>query len=737
MKQHFYYSVTLALVFISGPLFASNTSIQKRLYKEGEVLVKYRHQNTVLSQPFALKSTHLGASISSKLRLLELPGGKSVEDVVALLRQDPNVEFAEPNYLVRKTVVPDDTRFDDQWALTNIAATSAWDLQTGSTDIVVAVLDTGIDYNHADLAPNLWQNSAELSGIAGEDDDANGIVDDIWGVSYNGATVTGDPLDDDTADAHGTHVSGIIGAAGNNAQGVSGVNWSTRVMAVKILHGPLGLGSMSDIIKGIGYAISNNANVINLSFDFPGYSNALESTIDDADANGVLVVSAAGNSGVDLDQSNVSPASIRSPNNIAVAAMTVGDTLPSFSNYGHTTVDVAAPGGAASYTVTGILSTMSPIAGNGDYNYLAGTSMAAPHVSGLAALVWSQFPTLDHHQVKARILNSIDAVPELETKTISGGRINAYNALINPDSAAIFRVTPSTVAAGGQVTITGANFGAATGTVTLGSTGMQTVSWDSSGKSIVAAIPLCIDSGEVRVNGEGNDFPLTVTDKQCLSEGDRSSDSRCFIATAAYGSHLHPKVSALRRFRDEYLLSNKLGKKLVNLYYRISPPLAGFIRESAWLKQATIWVLTPVVFGAEKVLALSAKPPARKSDPVSAPAAESTHEILLKFKAHIPENRRLEILKEAGAVIQKLSRVDVYHLRFADSRSAEKRLKKLADMPEIEYAEPNWQVRKSRPSDRTNRLNYQPAPTPAAAPLAHPPSAPPPWWVQTRNNRRR
>jgi len=626
-----------------------------------------------------------------------------VEEIVALLRQDPNVEFAEPNYWVRKAVTPNDMRFSDQWAMTNIAATSAWDLQTGSTDIIVAVLDTGVDYNHPDLAPNLWQNSAEANGAVGEDDDANGIVDDVWGVSYKGAIVVGDPLDDDTADSHGTHVSGIVGAVGNNAQGVSGLNWSTRVMAVKILHGPLGLGSMSDIIKGIDYAISNNANVINLSFSIPNYSYALESAIDDADANGVLVVSAAGNSGADLDQSNASPASIKRPNNITVAATTIGDTLSSFSNYGQTTADVGAPGGATSYTVTGILSTMSPIAGHGDYNYIAGTSMAAPHVSGLAALIWSQYPTLDHHQVKARILNSIDAIPELETKTISGGRINAYNALINPDNAAIFHITPSTVTAGDPVTITGANFGATfgatTGTVTLGSTRLQIVSWNLSGKSIVAKVPLCIDSGEVRVNGEGNDFPLTVTDKRCSSgsDGDNDSDSRCFIATAAYGSHLHPKVRALRRFRDEYLLSNTLGQNLVNFYYRISPLLADFIRESPWLKQAAVWALGPIVYGAEKALALSAKPPTRKSDPVPASTTENTKEILLKFKLHVPEDRRQEILKEAGAVIQKLSRIDVYRLGFTDPQSAKKGLKKLSKLPEVDYAEPNWPIRKSQP----------------------------------------
>lgn len=663
-------------------------------YATGEVLVKFRDHTDLAALPLALKSAALAPATAHGVRLLHLAEGDRVEAVVAELRRRPDVEYAEPNYLVRKLVSPNDPRFDEQWALINIAATSAWDQHTGSRGVVVAVLDTGVDYTHPDLIANLWQNLEEAGGVTGEDDDSNGIDDDIYGVNYNGTTITGDPLDDDTADAHGTAVSGIIGAVGNNATGIAGVNWTTRLMAVKFLHGPEGLGTVLDAIKGVDYAIAEGARIINMSFAVDGYSRFLEEALKRADAAGVLVVSAAGNGVVlnegeapvaaDLDVTAVSPASLKTANNISVASSTSGDTLWSLSNYGDATVDLAAPGGSFS---AGILST-----GLGGYLYLAGTSMAAPHVSGIAALIWSAYPGLGHYEVKARILNSVDPIPSLTATTITGGRVNAVNALVNPTLPAVFTVTPATVSAGGQVTVTGANFGAVAGSVAVGGTDLAVVGWDFDGQRIVATVPATAASGRVQVNGQGSSFPLVVVPATpASSSDDDSDDSRCFIATAAFGSPLHPKVAVLRRFRDEYLLTNAAGRLLVKVYYRLSPPLAELIRESPRLKQAVAWTLTPVVAGAERLLALGARPPAAE------PTPGKHREVLVRFKDAVPEARRLAIVKKLDAeLVEVQSPAGIYRLRLREGQERDAVIQQLLRMEEVEVAEPNWRAEKAR-----------------------------------------
>jgi subtilisin family serine protease len=688
-----------ALLLLLAALLAGR-ALAGPAYVAGEVVVKYRSEPAATALPLAARSTRLGRVPLGHLRLLRLSAGVSMDQALAVLRRDPNVVYAEPNYLLHKSALPNDTRINDQWALTNMAASLAWDLQTGSSDVIVAVLDTGVDYTHPDLSANMWQNDAEAGGTDGVDDDGNGIVDDVYGPSYNGASVAGDPMDDDTADSHGTHVAGIIGAVGNNETGVAGVAWHPRLMAVKFLHGPDGYGTAADAVKGVDYALAHGARIINMSFDVPEYSYALEDAINKADTQGVLVVSAAGNGvaptdtsdpvPVDLGQTAVTPGSIRSPNNIAVAAVTVADRLASYSNFGATTVDVAAPGGSYSYSTTGILSTMSPIAGHGDYNYLAGTSMAAPQVSGIAALVWSQYPTLDQYQVKARILNSVDALPGLTDKTISGGRVNAYNALVNPARPAVFKVTPATVTAGGEVTISGANFGASTGTVAVAGVALTVVSWDAGGEQVVATVPTSATSGKVQVNGEGSTFPLVVEPATSADPAGSGSDRRCFIATAAYGSPLHPKVAVLRRFRDVYLLPTALGRALVAWYYRLSPPLAAVIRHSPRLKQAVVWALTPVVAGAEGLLAMSGQPPQ------DAQLAAKPVEILVRFKATVPEARRAAIFDALPVrEVERLSGDDLYLLRLDPDQDGEAVLRRLSGMEEVDYAEPNRRLKKS------------------------------------------
>jgi subtilisin family serine protease len=478
-------------------------------YVEGELLVKYKDERTIARVHAKAGALVAGRFKHIKIDHIKLPPGLSVTDAIREYQKDPTVEFAEPNYIARKSVTPsNDPRLADQWGLANISASAAWDLATGGT-VTVAVLDTGIYYPHPDLAGNLWTDPTQTVAV--------------YGANFNNGVVTSDPLDDDIADSHGTHVSGIIGAVGNNGVGVSGINWTVKIMAVKVLHGSAGEGSVSDVVAGMQYAVENGARVVNCSLEIAGYSYSLENAIMYADAQGVLVVSAAGNGGKNNDASSVSPASVRTANNIAVAATTSSDALPSYSDYGKATVEVAAPGGALpQYTPSGVLSTThrcldanydnicdlgdNPVTG---YDYIAGTSMAAPHVTGLAALIWSQNPALTHYQVKARIMNGVDKLAGLSGKTITGGRINAYTSLAQQtELPAVFKVSPYSTAAGGTVTITGANFGNTMGTLTLATVSMLVTSWADT--IITATVPDDAVSGAVQVNGQGSTFPLTI-----------------------------------------------------------------------------------------------------------------------------------------------------------------------------------------------------------------------------------
>jgi len=365
---------------------------------------------------------------------VDLDGSLSVEEAVKRAGSDPRVEYAEPNYLVSTQNIPNDARFAEQWALLNtgtlgadIDATRAWDITTGATDVVVAIVDTGVDLQHIDLSDNKWINPGEIPGN-GIDDDHNGLVDDINGWDFlNGRP---DTFQDFFGDYHGTHVSGIVGAVGNNEQGIAGVAWHVKLMSVKFI-GPRS-GSTSDAIKSINYVIDErqrgvNVRVINASWGGPGESNSLRKAIVAAGDAGILFVCAAGNGGDDnigddIDQQGDFPSAWSSDISslISVTALDRSDKLPRFANYGLTKVSVGAPGVA-------VLST-TPM---GTYGLLDGTSMSTPHVSGIAALLWAANPSLTPAQVKDRIIRTADPVVSLASISVSSGRANAYNALTN------------------------------------------------------------------------------------------------------------------------------------------------------------------------------------------------------------------------------------------------------------------------------------------------------------------
>ncbi len=373
----------------------------------------------------------LGGKILSEIRpdmvLLQRKVGERPDEVIRVLRSRPEVLIAEPNYIFRIQQRPNDPEYEKLWGLANFGQKDgdnqvgvpgidmnmerAWEITTGSRDVIVAVIDTGVNYRHPDLAANMWVNEAELNGEPGVDDDGNGYIDDIYG--YNFVKNNGDPMDDN---GHGTHCAGTIGAEGNNGIGVAGVAWKVRIMALKFLDAAGG-GTLDNAIRALDYATKSNAMILSNSWGGSINSELLEKAVYATRDAGKLFVAAAGNNGMNNDKANSVPANYNSDNIISVAAIDNRGMLARFSNYGATKVHIAAPG-------VGVYSTYK----NG-YLSLSGTSMATPHVSGLAALLLAQNPTWTYKEVKERILNSARPLAQLRGRIATGGIADAYYAL--------------------------------------------------------------------------------------------------------------------------------------------------------------------------------------------------------------------------------------------------------------------------------------------------------------------
>ena len=375
---------------------------------------------------------------------------KSIQSVIEKLNADPNVEYAEPNFIysivkpikelsvdaiLKSTFnnapmasVPNDAKFDDLWGLRNtgsnepggsrgragadISALQAWDLTQGARAVKIAVIDTGIDYNHPDLKDNMWTNEAEANGQPGVDDDGNGYVDDIHG--YDFANNDGDPMD---GHSHGTHCAGTIGAVHNNGVGVAGVMADVTLVGVKFLTDS-GSGSTEAAIKSIDYATKIGVDLMSNSWGGGGFSEALKESIERARDAGIIFTAAAGNSSSNNDQRPHYPSNYDVENVVSVAAHTAQDTLASFSCYGKRTVHIAAPGHK-------IMSTTK----NGGYQAFSGTSMATPHVSGALGLLLAQEGRMPHDQMRERLLATSIPVSAYRGKVIRGGRLDAYNLL--------------------------------------------------------------------------------------------------------------------------------------------------------------------------------------------------------------------------------------------------------------------------------------------------------------------
>ncbi|MCA1632571.1 MAG: S8 family serine peptidase [Acidobacteria bacterium] len=362
--------------------------------------------------------------------------------VVADYSRLPEVEYVEANEQITldplgeeavegRTVSalpggPNDPLLAEQWALINtgqregkdradISALDAWAKTHGSEKVVVAVLDSGVDYTHRDLSNNMWVRPDSLDPYF---DEQLGAVDDEHGFSAIGNEAR-DPMDDN---GHGTHCAGIIGAEGDNNEGIAGVNWKVEIMPLKFMSAG-GFGTTKDAIEAINYVIARkeagvNVRVISASWGSRQKSRALGDVIRKAGEEGILFVAASGNNSQNADRFPHYPSGYDLPNVLSVAALNRRDELASFSNYGPKSVHLAAPGAE-------ILSTWL----KGEYEEHSGTSMATPVVAGVAALVLSVEPNLSVAELKQRLLDSVDKLDALQGKTVSGGRVNAARAV--------------------------------------------------------------------------------------------------------------------------------------------------------------------------------------------------------------------------------------------------------------------------------------------------------------------
>ncbi|HTL12407.1 MAG TPA: S8 family peptidase [Bdellovibrionota bacterium] len=330
------------------------------------------------------------------------------------LRLDPGVKYVEPDYAIHYTLTGTDPLMYKQWAHTVVQSTYAWAYTTGSPSLVVAVVDTGIDYTHADLARNIWTNTKEIPGN-GIDDDHNGYVDDVHGWDFVHGTNT--PMADDAPTYHGTHVAGTIAAVGGNGIGIKGHAPTVKLMPLKFMNSS-GSGFTSDAVRAIDYAIANGAWIISASWGSYSYSLTLDAAMKRAHDRGLLFVAAAGNDGRNIDQFPFYPASYNYNNVVSVAASTSTDTLATWSNYGKNNVDVAAPGQSIYSTKNG-----------NTYQYLSGTSMATPLVSAVLALIWSRDPTAYASTVRQELMATVTRNLYYSGRVASGGRVNAYSAV--------------------------------------------------------------------------------------------------------------------------------------------------------------------------------------------------------------------------------------------------------------------------------------------------------------------
>ncbi|GFO62801.1 S8 family serine peptidase [Geomonas paludis] len=460
----------------------------RKKYREGELLVKFK-AGVPSERKKNLHKKHGAEKLKEfealRLHHLKLKKGMTVEEAVKLYQADADVQYAEPNMVFQLQAQPNDPLFAWQWGLENlwrgnpgadIKAPAAWDITTGSADVVVATIDSGIDYTHPDLAANVWGNTQEIPGN-GIDDDGNGFIDDVYGI--NAITGSGDPFDDN---GHGTHVAGTIGAVGNNSTGVVGVNWNVKIMACKFVDAA-GQGNTSDAItclqyirqmkeRGVPVIASNN------SWGGGDYSQALLDAIDNQ--AGTLFVASAGNYTQDSDRIPFYPSAYPSADIISVGASDSMDEVAYFSNYGKKSVDLLAPGA----NIVSTLPAVNEWGFAGGYGELSGTSMAAPHVTGVVALAKAADPSRNASTLRNLILTGGDTIPAAQWNTLTGKRLSAYGSLTCSDQR-LFAVQqlPATLTPGVPTVISALSIscGSPLGDVTVTTSGGESITLHDDG----------------------------------------------------------------------------------------------------------------------------------------------------------------------------------------------------------------------------------------------------------------
>ncbi|MDQ4122742.1 MAG: S8 family serine peptidase [Acidobacteriota bacterium] len=429
-----FFAVLAAAFFLSNlplaPKAARAEIVSKRdNFVPGELLVKFKSESALANSNSLHAET--GAAVTKEFQelgwqIVKLPDNVSTEQALSQYAKSSEIEYIQPNYIYRlAATTPNDTSFGSLYGMQKISAPTAWDTTTGNSNIVVAVIDTGIRLTHEDLAANIWQNAGEIAGN-GIDDDANGYVDDKFGYDF----INNDPDPNDDYN-HGTHVAGTIGGVGNNGKGVAGVNWNVGLMALKI-HAANGHSTSAKIIEAFNYVLTMktrgvNIRVTNNSYggcnEACGYDQAVKDAIDAAGRADILNVFAAGNNSANTETTPFYPASYNSPSILSVAASDQNDNRSGFSSYGATSVDLAAPG-------TLILSAVN--GGDTAYSSFNGTSMATPHAAGAAALLLAAHPNLSAASLKATLMNSVDVLPQWNGVVKTGGRLNIARAIQQP-----------------------------------------------------------------------------------------------------------------------------------------------------------------------------------------------------------------------------------------------------------------------------------------------------------------
>jgi subtilisin family serine protease len=464
--------VIAAALWLPGSAAANKGAATTRFrgrYVAGQLLVRFAPGVSAASI-----NARLGAQtirtyhIVPHLQLVSLPKTLDVRAAIAAYSSQSGVMYAEPDFISHiDDTVPNDTDFDLQWDWLNtgqiggtpgddVDATKAWDLSTGSNTVVVGLLDTGVQtqpHVHVDLAANVWNNTPECNGVPGVDDEGDGYIDDCHGIDT--INHDGDPDDDF---GHGTHTAGTIGAAGNNNLGVTGMNWHVTILPCKS-HDITGNGTNDSLLECLQFMSDwkdRGLNIVTTSNSYGGcneacdYSQSLYDAIKNQMQKGILFVASAGNDAANNDTTPKYPTNYYLPNVIGVAATTNTDDIASFSNYGVHTVSLGAPGQSVYST--------SP---DDFYAYLSGTSMSAPHVAGLAALLEANDPTLDWRAIKNLILAGGDVIPSMQDKTVTDRRLNAFGSMTCSNASVFGPLRPLPNAVGGTQPLSALNINCA------------------------------------------------------------------------------------------------------------------------------------------------------------------------------------------------------------------------------------------------------------------------------------